>query len=1011
MSILDKSARLLLGSTALLLAAWGCNSHPLVGYPPEVWIQDGGINVAPPPGPTAGSTVQETGGSPFTEPGKKDAGVKVDTRVPPPTEETFACPSGTVRMHVRDVWSKSVDPTLGTSTKIQGVLIIDTSGGWMQYGARQETADCDWYSVCVPKTLTKFQIKSLGDDACPTGNGSGDFNASSVMGGTDAYLEHTGSSASLATDYPSGAVGAGKFQLTGDKNAVQHPLCGKSQPDQSIPDGFTKLHFRWPWADPALTGFAGSGCGKEKLGYDTPPYPSSLKVTGAGCEMQAFLEFQDSTCPWYTVLIPNSKWSTDASKPTKITFRYANDSVGLWTPDLPLPARKANEYWAAYAGAPDNTAASIPKCMDWSQNPGSFFFYTANPGPGYAHCGGGETTNLDPCNPAVPETFHTVHFRYIWAGQKTFTFFPKPALMPKWIELEVSSNKVICFREQDRPWYNCPVPDAFFKPGATWRAVDKTHNPEWNTVAPRPFPETPGDYWIRWNYGKPDIPPKGSFKVFDYYPDSAMGDWSATANWNDEMCAAKPPSKPVTVGYGYGGWFPYNKTRFLYPNGGSLAYAYDDVAKLQDLLNFFVFQRYEIWRDNYVVTDDISCNSDPSNATARVVTDPGPTVSEGQGYGMAIAAAIGDKPTFTKLWNFTRHFLSQSSKKYCGGLMGWIFKGTCRPLDATCDPDKSSDSCGGDSDSAFDGDVDIGIGLLFAARQWPADFKQAAIDWLIKMECEVNDKYDGKWNYPAPGDTWDKNCQFYPDKPCGYAQGQVGQMNMGYNPPGYFRAFGDFLKANVADSAEGERHRAFWYKTAETMYELFERCYDQPDVHPGLVSDWGKYDKPCSIPGGNYDWSRALWRTGIDAAWFGDNTSLPENAPNSSSHYPGKSRMQAKIDNTQGYYNDFYKDNPPEPNANRFSTICQDLKPDGKAKNCDSAYGHNSYFVNTAMCSYVSKFNNDGKTTLDIRREAIEEAVSTTVENDRYYQESIGVYSMLFLSGNFPNPMSKELDP
>ena len=57
------------------------------------------------------------------------------------------------------------------------------------------------------------------------------------------------------------------------------------------------------------------------------------------------------------------------------------------------------------------------------------------------------------------------------------------------------------------------------------------------------------------------------------------------------------------------------------------------------------------------------------------------------------------------------------------------------------------------------------------------------------------------------------------------------------------------------------------------------------------------------------------------------------------------------------------------------------------------------------MCAYVSVFNNGGATSLAIRQEAIEEAVSTTVENDRYFQESLGVYSILFLTGNFPNPM------
>jgi hypothetical protein len=73
---------------------------------------------------------------------------------------------------------------------------------------------------------------------------------------------------------------------------------------------------------------------------------------------------------------------------------------------------------------------------------------------------------------------------------------------------------------------------------------------------------------------------------------------------------------------------------------------------------------------------------------------------------------------------------------------------------------------------------------------------------------------------------------------------------------------------------------------------------------------------------------------------------------------------------------------------------------------CDPGYGHNSYFVNTAMCSYANLWDDGQATTPDIRREAIEEAVTTTIENDRYYQESIGVYTLMFLTGNFPNPMT-----
>jgi hypothetical protein len=230
-----------------------------------------------------------------------------------------------------------------------------------------------------------------------------------------------------------------------------------------------------------------------------------------------------------------------------------------------------------------------------------------------------------------------------------------------------------------------------------------------------------------------------------------------------------------------------------------------------------------------------------------------------------------------------------------------------------------------------------------------------------------------------------------------------------YYPPGYFRVFGDFLAAKLgadAKAANGQTHHDFWYKTAETVYQMVEACYDSA-VPPALVGARGTADKPCSSPNeGSYEELRALWRVGIDGAWFGNNTSLPENQPSSSPHFGPKSRMQAKIDNQQDFFNNFYKKNPVEANTNRFSSICDGLNGTGTIAGCDPALGHNSYTVNMGMCSYVSVFNNGGATTNDIRREAIEEAVSTTVQNDHYFQESLGVYSILFLTGNFPNPMT-----
>ena len=54
-----------------------------------------------------------------------------------------------------------------------------------------------------------------------------------------------------------------------------------------------------------------------------------------------------------------------------------------------------------------------------------------------------------------------------------------------------------------------------------------------------------------------------------------------------------------------------------------------------------VFERYNIWKENYVTTDDLTCGA----GTARVTTDPPDTVSEGQGYGIAMAAAIFSIPS------------------------------------------------------------------------------------------------------------------------------------------------------------------------------------------------------------------------------------------------------------------------------------------------------------------------------------------------------------------------------
>jgi hypothetical protein len=937
---------------------------------------------------------------------------------PPPLTENYACPAGTTRVHVRDFWSKTANPTLGQlEQRPNAVIFIDTTNAWLKYSARQDSANCDWYSTCMSLAKTGTLAMAAQAAACQTPSAnSGTFTLAAYASSADVWLDYTGSSSTIAADYgyyPNPlATGAGHFRITTARSEVESELCPEGTPPQAnAPAGTIRLHFRYMWGDPAKTGFAGTACEEQSLSIATPPYPTSLSVSITGCsDATAMLELQNGDCPWYVIDIPEALWTSGAT--LKVTYP-GKDASSLSGVALPSPP-EAKEYWLAYAGPPQNLSTAEGQACSGRYNPATLtYFYTENPGPGYQGCGGGEVTR-DPCNPAVPNGFSPVHFRYLWAGQKTFTYFPRPEFMPSWMVMRIDGNEIICFREADRPWFNCPVRNALFRPGATWIAADTTRAPtEWNTVEAHPLPSTPGEYWIRWTYGKPDFndaqapwEKEEKFTVYTYYPDGIGGDLSATGNWGDEVCAPKPPSQ-TGMKLGFDGWFPYDETNYTYPFGASLALTYPAPGIVQQLFNFIVQERYLLWKSHYLETQDRVCGPD----TARVAwrDSNSNTVSEGQGYGMAISAAIGDRDTFDKLWNFTRHFLSQSSQKYCGGLMGWMWDGSiaCRPRDSACDID--TEPCGGNGDSAFDGDVDIAIGLVYAAMQWP-QYRQGAIDWLLKMECEVNTAYDGKWYYPSNGDTANKDCSGYPGSACSYAPGSIGPVLVNYYPPGYFRVFGDFLQQYLdpAQTSDAERqgHRDFWYKAASSVYEMYERCYDQSGVHPALTSDSGNYDAPCASHIDNYNWARYLWRVGVDAAWFGNRRDFVENVPGSSRHYPSKSEMQAKIDLIQDFFANFYKKNPVAENANRFSSICQTLMPDGAVTGCDPGMGHNSYFVNTATSAYVSIFDNDGKTTGEIRREAIEEAISTTIQNTRYYQESIGVYTLLFLTGNFPNPLT-----
>jgi endo-1,4-beta-D-glucanase Y len=152
-----------------------------------------------------------------------------------------------------------------------------------------------------------------------------------------------------------------------------------------------------------------------------------------------------------------------------------------------------------------------------------------------------------------------------------------------------------------------------------------------------------------------------------------------------------------------------------------------------------VTSAYNTWKSTYVKTTGgqgswVNCGlSCGSNANVAV--------SEGHGYGMVIAAYMADQALFDSLYQYYRAHLSINGPN----LMAW---------QQTLKNGKMVNT--GGADSATDGDLDIGYGLLLADQQWGSsgsiNYKAAALNVLHDiLTWDVNQT---NWN-TNPGD-WAK---------------------------------------------------------------------------------------------------------------------------------------------------------------------------------------------------------------------------------------------------------------
>lgn len=273
----------------------------------------------------------------------------------------------------------------------------------------------------------------------------------------------------------------------------------------------------------------------------------------------------------------------------------------------------------------------------------------------------------------------------------------------------------------------------------------------------------------------------------------SSGGGSSGTGGNSSACKAGPPAAPAG-----GAGYPFPQNRFsnvcIYPAGCNDA----------DAMNGWNMYKARLLVDNGDGTMRIQR---PENSND--------TVSEGIGYGMLFAVYLNEKDTFDGLWKYAQKSLDST------GLMNWHLN-------------SDGSIASGGTNSATDGDEDMGFALVMADKQW-GGYTSVAKDFLGKM---------AKNDFASDGTI--KGGDKY-----------ANAVNPSYLAPAYYRTFATY----TGDST--------WTTILEKSYALLQMA---TDATTGLVPDW-------SVPAGRgpdykYDAARTPFRIALDACWNNEKRAL-----------------------------------------------------------------------------------------------------------------------------------------
>lgn len=359
---------------------------------------------------------------------------------------------------------------------------------------------------------------------------------------------------------------------------------------------------------------------------------------------------------------------------------------------------------------------------------------------------------------------------------------------------------------------------------------------------------------------------------------------------------------------------------------------------------------YTHWKENYLVPAGQTPDGYPLYRVSFGQTNPGRTVSEGQGFGMTIVTIMaGHDPQaqeyFDGLWEFSRAHPSDGNPN----LMGWQVPPN------------------GGNNSAFDGDADIAHALLLADQQWGSNGRinyRAAAQQVITAIAQST--IGPQSHLPLLGD-W------------------VNPNGTPYNQ--YTVRSSDFMPAHFRAYAHATND-PLWNEVINQTQTIINQLQATTSPTTGLLPDFivpvsaNDHTPRPADPGflegphdGHYYYNagRDPWRIAVDALLYNDETSRQQASKIS------LWAENATGGNPQAIHAGYTLDGTPVEGSNYFSTF------------------------------FVAPFGVAAMTVPGQQQwlNALYDAVSHTHQD--YYEDSVTLLCLLVLTGNYWSPIPPDL--